>query len=108
MIGEVKSVPKARPGPAPGEEPPVTASDLLDVVRRRAGVLIANVAGVTLLALAVSLLLPKWYEGRAVLLPPTEADLGTSAIAQMLPSSIGRQPIPANAKGDDAIVVLEI
>ena len=79
---------------SPDDAPPVTVSDLLAVLRRRARMLAANVAGITLLALVVSLLLPKWYEGRAVLLPPTEADMGTSALAQMLPSSIGSLRMP--------------
>jgi uncharacterized protein involved in exopolysaccharide biosynthesis len=89
-----RTPPAAPPTGSPEEDPPVTVSDLVAVLRRRSRMLIANVAGITLLALVVSLLLPKWYEGRAVLLPPTEADLGTSAIAQMLPSSLGSIRMP--------------
>ena len=71
-----------------------TAGDLLDVVRRNARLLVVNVAACTLIALAVSLLLPKWYEGSAVLLPPTEDELTSSAIGQFLPRGFGGIRIP--------------
>lgn len=94
-MNDESRIPEAAPSTSsPEEAPSVTVSDLLVVLRRRTRMLAVNVAGITLLALAVSLLLPKWYEGRAVLLPPTEADLGTSALAQMLPSSIGSLRMP--------------
>lgn len=81
---------------------------LLGVIRRRSRFLIANVVGVTLLALAVSLLLPKWYSARAVLLPPTEDDLGMSALGQVLPRGLGGIRIPgAPTLGDLFVSVLK-
>lgn len=81
---------------------------LLAVIRKRPRFLIANVVGVTLLALAVSLLLPKWYSARAVLLPPTEDDLGTSAFGQLLPRGLGGIRIPgAPTLGDLFVSVLK-
>jgi hypothetical protein len=41
-----------------------------------------------LVALGVSLILPKWYSARAVLLPPTEDDIGSS-MAQFMPRGLG-------------------
>ena len=63
------------------------AGDLLSIVRARLGFLVLNVAAVTLVALALSLVLPKWYSARAVLLPPTEDDSG-SMISQLMPRGI--------------------
>ncbi len=60
------------------------AGDLLGVVRRHARFIAWNVAGTTLVALVVALLLPKVFTARATLLPPTEEDVGT-ALSQMLP-----------------------
>ena len=76
----------SRPGP--------TAGDLLEVLRRNTRFLIVNVAACTIVALVVSLLLPKWYEGTAVLLPPTEEELSSSAIGQFLPRGFGGIRIP--------------
>jgi len=75
-------------GPGP------TAGDLLDVLRRRARSLTLNVAACTLVAFAVSLLLPKWYEGTAVLLPPAEEDMTSGTIGQFLPRGFGGIKIP--------------
>ncbi len=81
---------------------------LLDVIRRRSRFLILNVVAVTLLALVVSLLLPKWYGARAVLLPPTEDDLGTSAFSQLFPRGVGGMHIPgAPTLGDLFVSVLK-
>jgi uncharacterized protein involved in exopolysaccharide biosynthesis len=70
-----------------------TAGDLLTVVRARFRFLLLNVAAVTLASLAVSLVLPKWYSARAVLLPPTEDDSG-SLIAQLVPRGLGSIRMP--------------
>ncbi|HKQ19085.1 MAG TPA: GNVR domain-containing protein [Candidatus Eisenbacteria bacterium] len=75
-------------GPGP------TAGDLLEILQRRARFLILNVAVCTVIALFVSLLLPKWYTGTAVLLPPTEDELSSSAIGQFLPRGLGGIRIP--------------
>jgi len=70
-----------------------TAGDLLHVVRARWRFLALNVAITTIVALGVSLVLPKWYQGRAVLLPPTEDDTG-SALSEFLPRGFGAVKIP--------------
>jgi len=75
------------------ETPGPTAGDLLHVVRTRWRFLAVNVAITTFVALAVSLVLPKWYQGRAVLLPPTEDDSG-SALSELLPRGFGAVKIP--------------
>lgn len=74
--------------------PPLIAGDLLDVIRRRARFLAVNVAAVTIVSLLISLALPKWYDGRAVLLPPTEDDMGTSALSSLLPRGFAGIKIP--------------
>lgn len=81
---------------------------LFAVIRKRSSFLVANVVGVTLLALAISLVLPKWYNARAVLLPPTEDDLGMSALTQLLPRGLGGIRIPgAPTLGDLFVSVLK-
>jgi len=92
----------------PDAPTPVAAGDLLQIIRRRSRFLIANVIVVTLLALVVSLLLPKWYSARTVLLPPTEDDFSTSALSQFLPRSLGGIRIPgAPTLGDLFVSVLK-
>lgn len=84
------------------------AARLFDVLRRRARFVVLNALGVTLLALVASLLLPKWYSAQAVLLPPTEDDLGTSALSQFFPRGIGGVKIPgAPTLGDLFVSVLK-
>lgn len=67
--------------------PDPTVNDLLLVLRRRARFIVGNVIALTLIALGVSLILPKWYSARAVLLPPTEDDIGS--MAQFMPRGLG-------------------
>ena len=86
----------------------VTGGDLLHVIRSRARFLALNIAGVTLLALVLSLLMPKWYSAQSVLLPPTEDDMG-SAMAQLMPRGLGgafRLP-GTSSLGDVFVAVLK-
>lgn len=83
------------------------AGDLLQVVRSRFRLLALNVLAVTLAALAISLILPKWYTARAVLLPPTDDDMGSS-IASFMPRGIGSFRVPgAPTLGDVFVSVLK-
>jgi tyrosine-protein kinase Etk/Wzc len=68
--------------------PDPTVNDLLQILRRRSRFIFGNVIALTLIALGVSLILPKWYSARAVLLPPTEDDIGSS-MAQFMPRGLG-------------------
>ena len=82
-----------------------TGGDLLHVVRTRARFVILNVAITTLVALAVSLVLPKWYTGRAVLLPPTEDDAG-STLSQLMPRGLGAIRMPGAPTMADVFVAV--
>jgi tyrosine-protein kinase Etk/Wzc len=82
-----------------------TAGDLLHVARSRARFLIVNVAITTLVALGVSLILPKWYTARAVLLPPTEDDVG-SALSQLMPRGFGGMRFPGAPTLADVFVAV--
>lgn len=82
-----------------------TAGDLLHVARARARFLILNVAITTLIALGVSLLLPKWYEARAVLLPPTEDESG-SLLSQLMPRGLGGIRMPGAPTMADVFVAV--
>ncbi|HET9250539.1 MAG TPA: GNVR domain-containing protein [Candidatus Eisenbacteria bacterium] len=83
----------------------VTGGDLLHVLRSRARFLALNIASVTLLALVLSLLMPKWYSARAVLLPPTEDDSGSS-MAQFLPRGFGAIRLPGTSSLADIFVAV--
>lgn len=87
-------------------EPGPSAGDLVGVLRRRTRLLVINVAACTLVALAVSLLLPKWYAGTAVLLPPTEDELSSSAMGQFLPRGFGGIRIPGTPTLADLFVAV--
>jgi tyrosine-protein kinase Etk/Wzc len=80
--------------------------DLLDAFRRRRRFLALNVAATTLLALVIALLLPKWYTGRAVLLPPTEDDLGSSVVSQLMPRGLGSLRMPGAPTLADVFVAV--
>ncbi|HKO21527.1 MAG TPA: GNVR domain-containing protein [Candidatus Eisenbacteria bacterium] len=81
--------------------------DYFQVFRARRRFLVLNVIATTLLALAVSLILPKWYTARAVLLPPTEDD-ASSALSMLMPRSLGPVRIPgAPTMGDVFVAVLK-
>jgi uncharacterized protein involved in exopolysaccharide biosynthesis len=66
---------------------------LAALVRRHVRFLLWNTAVVTLLALVVSLVLPRWYAAKAVLLPPSEEEVGAS-LSQLLPRGIGGLKLP--------------
>ncbi len=68
-------------------------SNLLPLIKRRARFLALNIGIVTLLALVGSFLLPKWYAGKTVLLPPTEEEGGVG-FSQLLPRGLGGIKIP--------------
>lgn len=80
------------------------AGDLLDVIRRRARFLAVNVVATTVVALAISLALPKWYAGRAVLLPPTEDDLGSASLTSLLPRGFAGIKIPGGPTLGDLFI----
>lgn len=88
---------------APGGGP--TAGDLVEVARRHRRLLAANIAATTLIALVISLLLPKWYTARAVLLPPTSDDIA-SALAEMAPRGLGAIGIPGAPTLADVFVAV--
>ena len=69
------------------------AGDLLSVLRARARFLTINVLVVTAAALVLSLLLPKWYRATAVLLPPSEEEVGAS-ISSLFPKGFGSLRVP--------------
>jgi uncharacterized protein involved in exopolysaccharide biosynthesis len=64
-----------------------------------------NVAITTLVALLVSLALPKWYTARAVLLPPTEDDAG-SVLSQLIPRGLGAIRMPGAPTMADVFVAV--
>src|SRR6266850_1301355 len=82
-----------------------TGGDLLHVARARARFLIVNVAITTIVALLVSLTLPKWYSARAVLLPPTEDDIG-SALSQFMPRGFAGVRLPGAPTLADVFVAV--
>jgi uncharacterized protein involved in exopolysaccharide biosynthesis len=82
-----------------------TAGDLAAVVRRHRRFLAANIAAATLIALAISLILPKWYTARAVLLPPLQDEIA-SALSQMSPRGLGMLGIPGAPTLSDVFVAV--
>lgn len=81
------------------------AGDLLRVARARARFLILNVGVTTLVALVVSLLLPKWYTARAVLLPPTEEE-SASLLSTLMPRGLGGIRMPGAPTMADVFVAV--
>jgi uncharacterized protein involved in exopolysaccharide biosynthesis len=96
----VRAEPAFQEGGAPA------LGDLLDVLRRRWRFLALNVVLVTAAALAISLALPKWYEGRTVLLPPTEDDLGASMVSQLMPRGLAGLRMPGAPTLADVFVAV--
>ncbi|MBD3331623.1 hypothetical protein GF356_02130, partial [candidate division GN15 bacterium] len=47
----------------------------LEVLARRRGLILGLVVAVTLIAAIVSFVLPRWYEAKALLLPPKDMSL---------------------------------
>jgi uncharacterized protein involved in exopolysaccharide biosynthesis len=80
--------------------------DLIHLFWRRRRFLALNIVGTTLVALLIALFLPKWYTGRAVLLPPMEDDLGSSAISQLMPRGLGNFKIPGAPTLSDVFVAV--
>ena len=95
-----------RAQPAFHESGAPALGDLLDVLRRRWRFLALNILATTLLALGVSFLLPKWYEGRAVLLPPTEDDLGASMVSALMPRGFAGLKMPGAPTLSDVFVAV--
>ncbi len=84
-----------------------TPPDILALIRHHARFIALNVGIVTLVALIVSLALPKWYSAKAVLLPPTEEDQGIG-FSQLLPRGLGGIKLPgAPTLSDVCISVLK-
>lgn len=81
------------------------AGDLLSILRTRARFLVINVFAVTAAALVLSLLLPKWYQASAVLLPPSEEDTGSS-ISSFLPKGLGSLRVPGVGTPADLYVAV--
>lgn len=88
------------------EAPSPSVGDLFDVLRRRRRFLALNVAATTIVALVIALLLPKWYTGRAVLLPPMEEDLGSSVVSQLMPRGLGSLRMPGAPTLADVFVAV--
>jgi uncharacterized protein involved in exopolysaccharide biosynthesis len=78
-------------------------SDFVALIRRRRGLVAVNIAVVTVVAVLLSLVLPKWYSAKAVLLPPTEDDPGLS-FSQLLPRGLGGIKMPGAASLADVFV----
>jgi tyrosine-protein kinase Etk/Wzc len=100
-VDRVAAPPSASGAPGGGH----TAGDLVEVARRHRRLLAANVAATTLIALVISLLLPKWYTARAVLLPPTSDDIA-SALADVAPRGLGAIGIPGAPTLADVFVAV--
>ena len=79
------------------------SGSVLDVLRSRFRFIAWNVIVVTLVALAISLVLPKWYSAKAVLLPPTEEDSSLS-LSQLLPRGLGGFKMPGAPTLSDVFV----
>ncbi len=81
------------------------STDILALLRRRWRFIALNVGVVTLIALAASLVLPKWYSARAVLLPPVEEDTSLS-FSQILPRGLGGIKLPGASTLSDVFVAV--
>jgi tyrosine-protein kinase Etk/Wzc len=77
--------------------------DILALIWRRRGFIALNVGIVTLVALVVSLLLPKWYSARAVLLPPSDEE-ATLSVSQLIPHGLGGVRLPGAPSLADVFV----
>lgn len=78
-------------------------ADLISVVRGRGRFLATNVAITTVAALVLSLVLPKWYQASAVLLPPAGDDTG-SMLASLLPQGLAAMRPPGISTPADLYV----
>ncbi|MDZ7861092.1 MAG: Wzz/FepE/Etk N-terminal domain-containing protein [Candidatus Krumholzibacteriota bacterium] len=63
------------------EEKEINLLDYWNIIWKHKKFIIISVTVVTLLALIISLILPKWYRATAVIMPPAEEESGLGAIA---------------------------
>src|SRR5262249_26280758 len=84
-------------------DPPGHEMTILEALRSRLRFIAWNVILVTLVALGVSLILPKWYSAKAVLLPPTEEDSSFS-LSQLLPRGLSGLKMPGAPTLSDVFV----
>jgi tyrosine-protein kinase Etk/Wzc len=71
-----------------------TPIEIVPLLKRRWRFLALNIGIVALAALVGSLLLPKWYAAKAVLLPPTEEEVASISLSQVLPRGLGGIKLP--------------
>ncbi len=79
--------------------------DILALIRRRARFIVVNIAILTVVALLVSLLLPKWYAARAVLLPPSDEE-ATLSVSQLIPRGLGGIKLPGAPTLSDVFIAV--
>jgi tyrosine-protein kinase Etk/Wzc len=79
------------------------SGDILTLIRRRWRFVALNVGILTVIALVVSLTLPKWYSAKAVLLPPAEEETSLS-MSQLLPRGLGGIKLPGAPSLSDVFV----
>lgn len=77
--------------------------NLLALIQRRARFIALNAGILTAVALVVSLLLPKWYSAKAVLLPPAEEESAFS-LSQLLPRGLGGLKLPGAPTLSDVFI----
>jgi uncharacterized protein involved in exopolysaccharide biosynthesis len=74
-----------------------------DLLRRHRRFVLLNTVLAALVAVVVSLLLPKWYTARAVLLPPAEEEMA-GGLSQLLPRGFGAIKLPGAPTLSDLFV----
>ena len=79
------------------------SGDIFTLIRRRRRFVALNVGILTLIALIVSLILPKWYSAKAVLLPPAEEETSLS-VSQLLPRGLGGIKLPGAPSLSDVFI----
>ncbi|KPL16983.1 MAG: hypothetical protein AMJ92_12275 [candidate division Zixibacteria bacterium SM23_81] len=80
--------------------------DYLAVLVKWRKLIVLNFVAVCLIAVALSLVLPKWYKAKATLLPPEESS-NTSAIASLLTDlPLGGLTIPGTTTSTDLFVAI--
>ena len=79
------------------------SDNIFTLIRRRLRFVALNVGIVTLIALAVSLMLPKWYSAKAVLLPPTGEE-DSFSMSQLIPRGLGGIKLPGAPTLSDVFV----
>lgn len=76
---------------------------MLGLARRNLRFIAINVGVLAAIALGVSLILPKWYSARAVLLPPTEEESSFN-LSQLIPRGLGGIRMPGASSLSDVFV----